>query len=97
LPDLSIGAPTVGWLRAAFHAMNEVRHPDFAERLRIPTLIIASASDRIVSPSAIERFSITTKACHLVMMSGAEHELLQEREAYREQFWAGFDSFVPGS
>ena len=97
LPSLSIGAPTIGWLRAAFRAMDDVLNPDFADRIRIPTLILASAADRVVSPRAIERFAITTKACHLVMMSGAEHELLQEREAFREQVWAGFDSFIPGS
>ncbi len=97
LPDLMIGNPTVGWLRAAFRAMDIVRHPDFAEKLRIPTLMIATTTDRIVSPLAIERFSVTTKACHLIMLTGAQHELLQEREVYREQFWAGFDRFVPGS
>ncbi len=97
LPNLSIGAPTAGWLGAAFRAIDAVKHADFAERLRIPTLIVGSSSDRIVSPRAIERFSIMTKACHMIMMSGAHHELLQEREAFREQFWAAFDSFVPGS
>jgi lysophospholipase len=97
VPDLAIGSPTAGWLRAAFRAMDAVRHPDFAERLKIPTLIVATSADRIVSPRAIEQFAISTKACHLIMMTGAQHELLQEREAYREQFWAAFDSFVPGS
>lgn len=97
VPQVTVGAPTIGWLRAAFRAIDQVKHPDFAERLRIPTLIMASTSDRIVSPFEIERFSVTSKQVHLVMMSGAEHELLQERAVYREQFWAGFDSFVPGS
>jgi lysophospholipase len=97
LPNLSLGSPTLGWLRAAFRAMDAVTHPDFAEKLRIPTLIMATSADRIVSSRATERFSVLTKACHLVMIAGAGHELLQEREAFREQFWAGFDSFVPGS
>jgi lysophospholipase len=97
LPQLGIGAPTIGWLQAAFRAMDDVSHPDFAERLRIPTLIMATTSDRVVSPGAIERFSIATKACHLILIAGAEHELLQEREVFREQFWAGFDHFVPGT
>jgi lysophospholipase len=97
LPRLSIGSPTVGWLRAAFLAIDRVTDPDFAEALRIPTLMIATSADRIVSSVATERFSVLTKACHLIMLSGAEHELLQERDAFREQVWAAFDSFIPGS
>ena len=97
LPNLAIGAPTVGWLRAAFRAISEVTHPDYAERLRIPTLIIASTGDRVVSTRATEHFALSSKATTFVSLSGAEHELLQEREGFREQVWAAFDSFVPGS
>ncbi|MDR3495549.1 MAG: alpha/beta hydrolase [Ancalomicrobiaceae bacterium] len=97
LPELSIGAPTVGWLRAALKAAGMVTAVDFAERLRIPTLIVASSSDRVVSTRATEHFALSSKNCYLVLISGAQHELLQEREAYREQFWAAFDSFIPGS
>jgi lysophospholipase len=97
LPRLSIGSPTVGWLRAAFQAIDRVADPDFAEKLRIPTLMLATSTDRVVSSGQIERFSVLTKACHLIMLSGAEHELLQERDAFREQVWAAFDSFIPGS
>jgi len=32
-----------------------------------------------------------------VVISGARHELMMERDAFREQFWAAFDAFVPGS
>jgi lysophospholipase len=32
-----------------------------------------------------------------VVIDGARHELLQEREGLREQVWAAFDAFVPGS
>ncbi len=28
---------------------------------------------------------------------GSRHEILMERDAFREQFWAAFDAFVPGS
>ncbi|MDR3372718.1 MAG: alpha/beta hydrolase [Ancalomicrobiaceae bacterium] len=97
LPDLSIGAPTIGWLRAALKAAAQVTAADFAERVRIPTLIVASTTDRVVSTRATEHFAMSSKNCFLVLISGAEHELLQEREAFREQFWAAFDAFVPGS
>ncbi len=33
---------------------------------------------------------------HLVI-AGARHEILQEQDRYRSQFWAAFDAFVPGT
>ncbi|MGH6776672.1 MAG: alpha/beta hydrolase, partial [Bradyrhizobium sp.] len=33
---------------------------------------------------------------HLVI-AGAKHEILQEQDRYRTQFWAAFDAFVPGT
>ena len=33
---------------------------------------------------------------HLVI-PGARHEILMEQDRYREQFWAAFDAFVPGT
>jgi lysophospholipase len=33
---------------------------------------------------------------HLVI-AGSKHEILQEQDRYRGQFWAAFDAFVPGT
>lgn len=96
-PDLMIGAPTIGWVRAATRAMRDLEDPDFVERIRIPLLVIAAGHDRVVSNAATERFARTIKAGHLVTVPGAEHELLQEADVYREQALAAFDAFVPGS
>ncbi len=30
------------------------------------------------------------------MIDGAEHEILNERDSLRDQFWAAFDAFVHG-
>jgi lysophospholipase len=31
------------------------------------------------------------------VIPGARHEILMERDEFREQFWAAFDAFVPGT
>ena len=31
-----------------------------------------------------------------VIIPNARHEILQEVDSVREQFWAGFDAFIPG-
>jgi lysophospholipase len=32
-----------------------------------------------------------------VLIPGARHELMMERDVYAGQFWAAFDAFVPGA
>ncbi|TCT13278.1 lysophospholipase [Tepidamorphus gemmatus] len=95
-PWLGLGSPTIAWLVAAGAAMAEVMDPDFAERVRVPTLVLAAGDDRIVSSRAIETLAFRLKTGSHLMIPGARHELLQERDAIRAQVWAAFDAFVPG-
>ena len=32
----------------------------------------------------------------MVLLPNARHEILQERDEIRAQFWAGFEAFLPG-
>ncbi len=96
-PALGLGSPTISWLRAAGDAIAEVMDPDFPPRVRVPTLMIAAGDDRVVSSRAIETVAFRMKAGSHIVIPGARHELLMERDAIREQFWAAFDAFVPGS
>ena len=96
-PEIAVGSPTVGWLAAAFEVMDRVLAPTALAAWRLPTLIFACGDDRVVSNRAIETFATRTVATEHLVIPGARHELLKERDRYREQFWAGFDAFVPGS
>lgn len=96
-PELGVGAPTIGWVRAAAGAMARLQDPGFADRIRIPTLIVAAGADRVVSNAATERFARILRMGHLITIPAARHELLQEADIYREQALAAFDAFVPGS
>jgi len=42
-------------------------------------------------------FAVRLRAGSHLVIPGARHELLMEQDRYREQFWAAFDAFVPGS
>ena len=97
LPRVSIEGPTYGWLYAACRACREASEPDFAPAIRIPTLIVMGALERVVSIGAIERLASEMRTGGQVVIAGAEHELLMERDSIREQFFAAFDAFVPGS
>jgi lysophospholipase len=95
-PDLVIGGPTAAWLYAACRAMDMLVDPDFIGTIRVPTLLIAAGRDKVVSNAAIERLGYAMRSGATVVIDGARHEILQERDIYRQQFLAAFDAFFPG-
>jgi lysophospholipase len=96
-PHLAIAGPTIGWVAAACSSMAAIHSPVFMDNIKVPVLIVAAGNDRIVSTAAIERFASRAKNCAQIVIAGARHEILQERDPLREQFWAAFDAFVPGT
>src|SRR6476659_9889580 len=96
-PTLGIGSPTVAWLNAAFRTMRDFADPSFASRVRQPLLLVAAGQDRIVSTAAISAFATRLRAGSHLVIPGARHAILMEQDRYREQFWAAFDAFVPGT
>ena len=32
----------------------------------------------------------------MIVVDGAAHEVMMERDLFRDQFWAAFDAFIPG-
>jgi lysophospholipase len=96
-PALAIGSPTVAWIDAAFRTMREFSDQAYAGRLRQPMLLVAAGQDRLVSTPAIGEFALRLRAGSHLVIPGARHELLMEQDRFREQFWAAFDAFVPGT
>lgn len=93
-PELGIGSPTVGWLRAAYRSCRMVMRPEFAARVRVPLLLVAAGSDRVVSSPAIETFASRLRMGVHVVIPGSRHEILQERDEIRARFWAAFDAYL---
>ena len=96
-PGLAVGAPTIGWINAAFRQMQQFQGTDFARRIAIPTLIVAAGDDRVVDTLACERLAAGLKGGGVIVVAQARHEILIERDVFRAQFWAAFDAFVPGT
>lgn len=93
---LSVGDPTIGWVRSAFQLMARLNAPGAAREMRVPALIIAAGQDAVVSTPAIERFAARLKTGSALVLPRARHEILMESDDIRAQFWAAFDAFVPG-
>lgn len=96
-PELTIGGPTAAWVYASCRTMEEVNDIDFCKQIKIPTLLISAGNDVIVSNKSIESFGRKLRSGKTLTINGAKHEILQERDIFREQLLAAFDSFVPGS
>ncbi|MBE7199558.1 MAG: alpha/beta hydrolase [Parafilimonas terrae] len=93
----AVGDPTIAWLAEAFRAMAWLRDPRVPPRIGLPTLIVAAGADPVCGTPVTERFAARMKAGHLLVLPDARHEILSEREAIRQDFWAAFDAFMPGT
>ncbi|MDB5634602.1 MAG: alpha/beta hydrolase, partial [Tardiphaga sp.] len=96
-PTLGIGSPTVAWADAAFKAMRGFREASYPVNIRQPILMMAASQDQVVSTPAIEEFAYHLRGGAHLVIAGSRHEILQEQDRYRGQFWAAFDAFVPGT
>ena len=93
-PHLTVGVPTLGWLRAAMRSMSQMADPAFARSVTVPALFFIAGKDVIVAPSAIEDFSARMKSGTHVILANARHEICQEDDAIRGRFWAAFDAYL---
>jgi len=91
---LRLGAPTTGWLDAAFDSIEHVMAPSFAQRLKAPVLLASARADQIVDPNSHDEFMAHVTRGQLLKIGDAQHEILRERDPIRRQFWDAFDRFA---
>jgi lysophospholipase len=96
-PTLGLASPTVAWADTAFRAMHTFKGVRYPTQIRQPILMMAASNDTVVSTAAIEEFAYHLRAGSHLVIAGSKHEILQEQDRYRAQFWAAFDAFVPGT
>ncbi|KPB00335.1 alpha/beta hydrolase [Ahrensia marina] len=94
---LGLGSATATWLHASMKAVQAVRQSEHMAQIHIPVLLINAGADRVVSRAAVEDYAHRIRSGSLITIDGARHELMQEADTYREQFFAALDAFIPGS
>jgi lysophospholipase len=93
-PALGLGGPTIGWALESFKAMDEVMGSGFVERVAVPTLVVAAGKDTVVSNDAIEEVGRRLRIGRRIVVHGGLHELLNERDIFREQLIAAIDAYL---
>ncbi|MGQ0566346.1 MAG: alpha/beta fold hydrolase [Gemmobacter sp.] len=91
-PDLALGGPSFAWVQAALaecRALARLPAPD------VPALAILGSAEKIVDPQAIQRRMATWPGSRLLILPGAEHEVLMEAPRLRaEAMRAVLDHFA---
>jgi lysophospholipase len=93
-PRLTLGGPTVGWLRQAFRSFDVLNAPGVLEGIALPTLIVSGADDTVVDTASHRTAVARIPGARHATVEGARHELLMETDARRAEFWAAFDAFA---
>ncbi|MEL6922325.1 MAG: alpha/beta hydrolase, partial [Pseudomonadota bacterium] len=94
---LCLRAPTCAWLNATIKAIEDVHNTDHMAKVYIPTLVVTAGADAVVSSTAAQLYAQNLRSGAHITVDGAKHELMQEADRYRDQFFAAFDQFIPGT
>ena len=92
-PELALGGPTVGWLRAA---LREMRALSCAPSPAVPCLTLLGTDEYIVDADAIRDRMGGWPDGRLVVVEGARHEVLMEGPAVRERLFDAIADHLGG-
>ncbi len=92
--QLAIDGVTFGWLNATFDAIDKIHGNGVVRQITAPVLLAVAEKDSVVCNRAIHQFAPSMPNHGLTIIQGACHEILQEKETMRLQFWSAFDAFV---
>lgn len=92
-PGFNLGAPSWGWLKAAYASCAALT-PARLAGVTAPVLLIGTERDRLVSPAAIRRAAALLPNAQLVMYDDSAHEILRERDEIRARALAAIDAFL---
>ncbi len=92
-PRALIREPTYGWLRAAHDAMADLHKPGRFKNLKTPVLILSAENDRLINSSDHAFFGEAHPLIEVVTIKDALHEIMMEKDAVRDRFWAAADAF----
>ena len=87
-PRLALGGPTLGWLRQAIESMDVVHAPGFPESVRTRIWVFSAGDDALVSLAAQAGIVERLQDARQIMIEGAQHELLMEKDSIRDRVLA---------
>ena len=92
-PGFALGAPSWGWLNAAYRSM-ALLTPEKLKRVETPVLLLGAERDRLVSAESIRWAAGLMSGAELAMLPDAAHEILREGDQVRLVALARIDAFL---
>lgn len=93
-PRLALAGPTIGWIAAAADAFEGFHAPNALAHVRIPILVFSAERELLVDNKAHDAVVELLPNAQHVVIPGAKHEILMERDEFRAQFWSAFDQLT---
>ena len=92
-PGYQLGAPTWGWLKAAYESIGRFT-PARLGAIATPILLLSADHDRLVSAGAIAEAARRIPNAEMVSFPDAAHEILREADPVRTAAFAAIDRFL---
>jgi lysophospholipase len=93
-PRLALAGPTIGWVAAAADATEALQQPGSLAHVRIPILVASASEEQLVDNKSHGAVAEQLPDVTHLVVDGAKHEILMERDEFRDQFWAAFDQLA---
>ncbi|NOX82499.1 MAG: alpha/beta hydrolase [Alphaproteobacteria bacterium] len=93
-PSAANAAPTFGWVHAATKTSKEMHQPGFFDNLQIPVRIITAGEEKLIDGGDHATIAANSDRIERVIIPGALHEIMMERDEVQEPYWKAFDTFV---
>ncbi|MEM9234092.1 MAG: hypothetical protein AAGA69_07620, partial [Pseudomonadota bacterium] len=71
-----------------------VEAPGALSKIATPLLMVSADWDETVDPTHHRELAEQYDFISLVRIPGARHEIMMEKDEFRDQFWAAFDDYM---
>lgn len=94
-PMIAMGAASWGWVERALASIRLLEEPGMLEGVTVPTLLLGTSADRLVSWPAIRRAAARLPRAELITFGPeCRHEILREVDPVRDRAMAAIGDFL---
>jgi lysophospholipase len=93
-PAAALTAPTFGWVKEAMRASKMIHEKGFFDSLKVPIRIISAGAERRVDGADHANIAGRNTLIDHIVVEGALHEIMMERDELRDAFWDNVDAFL---
>ncbi len=93
-PNIRLWGVTNSWVKAAKESILKLRKNGWAESIGTKILIINPLMDKVVDSNKTVKIAKRLPNCEIININNVEHEILMEKDIYRNMFWNLFDDFL---